>query len=144
MNSENIIVTVVDGQVQLSKRTQGTDTTVSTQAQEVTVVSEGEQAEVREKIPTPQLKEIQDDELTRRVSWTDGQLIFNNERLEQVITEISRYVPDRIIIDDEELRDVRISGRFMIGDTEALLEAIEVSFKVKANHVDDQIIHLSR
>jgi transmembrane sensor len=144
MTSENIVVTVTDGQVQLSKRTKRSDTTVSTQEQEVTVVSEGEEAEVHDKIPTPQLKEIQDDELKRRLSWLDGQLIFNNERLEQVIKEISRYVPDRIIIDDAELRDVRISGRFVIGDTDALLEAIEVSFKVKADHVDDQIIHLSR
>jgi len=144
LTSENIIVTVADGQVQLSYRPKGGDNSTFLQEQEVIVVSEGEQVEINDKTPMRKPEEIDDDELQRRLSWLDGQLVFENERLEQVILEISRYVPDRIIIDDPELGDIRINGRFQIGDTDALLEAIEMSFSVQARHIDEQTIRVSR
>jgi transmembrane sensor len=154
LTSESIVVTVTEGKVQLSKRSEEASSTLSdqdeaSQEQEVIVVSKGEEVEVNDKIvddtnTVPRPKEVNSDELDQRISWMSGQLVFKNERLEQVIAEISRYVPARIIIDDPELKDVRISGRFEIGDTDALLEAIEVSFNVQADHVDEQIIHLSR
>ena len=80
--------------------------------------------------------------MERRFSWLNGQLVFRNEKLQQVIKEISRYVPAQIVIDDPELKEMRISGRFTIGDTDALLEAIEVSFNVHASHTG-HVIHLS-
>ena len=148
LTSENIVVTVTDGQVQLSRRQKAVSGTVagegvSEQEQEVILVSEGEEVEIGNKVEAPEVKVVTDEEFERRFSWISGQLVFRNERLEQVIEEISRYVPARIIIEDSELKDVRISGRFEIGDTDALLEAIEVSFNVQANHIDNQVIHLS-
>lgn len=146
LTSENIVVTVTDGQVQLTKRLDHKTISKPEQQeeQEVILISEGEEVEVNNNISKPELKVIETDELERRLSWTSGQLVFKNERLEQVVMEISRYVPNRIVIDDPSLRDVRISGRFEIGDTEALLEAIEISFNVRASHIDDQVIQLSR
>ena len=147
LTSENIVVTVTDGQVQLSRRQQvgngPPSQEASRQEQEVILVNEGEEVEIGNKVDAPAVKVVTDEELERRFSWTSGQLVFRNERLEQVIEEVSRYVPARIIIEDPELKDARISGRFEIGDTDALLEAIEVSFKVQANHIDNKVIHLS-
>ena len=148
LTSENIIVTVTDGQVQLSKRQRaGTGTAAgqggSGQEQEVLLVSEGEEVKVSNKVESPEINIVSDQELERRFSWLSGQLVFRNERLEQVIKEISRYVPAQIIIEDHELKDLRISGRLEIGDTDALLEAIEVSFNVQASHIDNEVIHLS-
>lgn len=143
LTSENIVVTVTDGRVQLSKRAANEHRAPAGREQEVIVVRAGEEVEVDNKMAPPEPKEVQDEELKRRLSWLNGQLVFNNERLEQVIEEISRYVPDQIVIDDPDLRDVLISGRFQIGDTDALLEAIEVSFNVQASHVEGQTIHLT-
>ena len=98
---------------------------------------------MNDEVATPKPEVIQNNDLERQLSWVSGQLVFENERLEQVIEEVSRYVPDRIIIDDPELLDTRISGRLKIGDTDALLEAIEVSFNVQADHTGDRAIHLS-
>ena len=148
LTSENILVTVTDGQVQLSRRQKAGSDTSSTQVmtgqeQEVVLVNEGEEIEISNKVEASKVKVVSGEEMERRFSWLSGQLVFRNERLEQVITEISRYVPAQIIIEDPELKDVRISGRFEIGDTDALLEAIEVSFNVQASHIDNKIIHLS-
>jgi len=144
ITSENILVTVSDGKVQLSKRKKVNRSAEVEKEQEAILVSEGEELEISDKAPKAELKKIHSDELQRRLAWTEGQLVFKSERLAQVIEEVSRYVPDRIIIDDPELSELRISGRFLIGDTEALLEAIEVSLNVQANHVDEKVIRLSR
>lgn len=148
LTSENIIVTVTDGQVQLSKRQKtessiAVDQVMTGQQQEVILVSEGEEVEIGNKVEVPELKVVSDEELDRRFSWLSGQLVFRDERLEQIIKEISRYVPARIVIEDPDLKDVRISGRFEIGDTDALLEAIEVSFNVQTSHIENKVIHLS-
>jgi transmembrane sensor len=143
LDSENIVLTVTDGQVQLSKRQKGDGPAPKSQEQEIILVSKGERVEVNDEVATPKPEVIQNNDLERQLSWVSGQLVFENERLEQVIEEVSRYVPDRIIIDDPELLDTRISGRLKIGDTDALLEAIEVSFNVQADHTGDRAIHLS-
>lgn len=146
LTSENIVVTVTDGQVQLTKR-QKTGSgalldNMAKQEQEIIFVSEGEEVKIGSQVVTPEIKEVSDGEMERRFSWLNGQLVFRNEKLQQVIKEISRYVPAQIVIDDPELKEMRISGRFAIGDTDALLEAIEVSFNVHASHTG-HVIHLS-
>jgi transmembrane sensor len=144
LDSENIIVTVSEGQVQLSKRNDTAAPTSAKQKQEVILLSEGQEAEIDEKLAAPELKEIDADALNRKLSWTVGQLVFNDERLEQVILEVSRYLPNRIIIDDPELRDIRINGRFEIGETDALLEAIEMAFDLEARRIGPGTIQISR
>lgn len=141
LDSDNIRVTVTEGEVQLSKRQTANQ---QQQAQEVILLSKGEEVEVNDKTTTSKPKRVKEEALKRKLSWINGQLVFDNERLEVVIKEVSRYVSSKIIIDDPELRDIRISGRFAIGDTDALLEAIEVSFQVHAKHVEDQVIHLTQ
>ena len=146
LTSENIVVTVTDGQVQLTKRQKtGSGASLDNMTkreQEIIFVSEGEEVEIGNQVVTPEIKEVSDEEMERRFSWLNGQLVFRNEKLQQVIEEISRYVPAQIIIDDPELKEMRISGRFVIGDTDALMEAIEVSFNVHTSHTD-HVIHLS-
>ena len=144
IESENIHVAVTDGQVQLSKREKVNDEVLQPESQEVVLVSKGEGVKVNNKTAAPKPHPIADEELSRQLSWSRGQLVFDNERLEQVIKEVSRYVPNKIIIEDPELRDVRISGRFALGDTDALLEAIEVSLSIQTKHIKDQEIRLSR
>ena len=147
MDSENIVVMVTDGQVQLSKRTPENESIKSggiSESPEVVLVSKGEGVEIDDNASTPYLKEIEHEDLDRRLSWLDGQLVFNNEKLEYVIAEVNRYVPNQIVIEDAELREVRVSGRFEIRNTEALLEAIEVSFQIRADRTDQQVIRLYR
>lgn len=147
MDSDNIVVMVTDGQVQLSKRTAESRTSeagAGAAKSEVILISQGEGVEIDSKSQTPQISEIERDDLDRRLSWLDGRLVFDNERLETVVAEVNRYVPGQILIDDPGLRDVRVSGRFEIRNTEALLEAIEVSFNVRVSHEDDRVIRLKR
>lgn len=134
LTSQRIMVTVAEGQVQLSSqpKVEGIEASASAaeKVQEVIVLSEGEAAEVSvDKPDMPVLINMDKEEFERKFSWTNGRLIFVDETLQTIINEVNRYTSIRVVILDKELKDIRLSGRFQIGDTEALLEAIEISRK---------------
>lgn len=76
------------------------------------------------------IRSLPADELDRKLSWRNGILIFQNETLAQVVEEISRYTDVRITVADSDLRDLRVAGRFGVGQTEALFEVLEAGFGV--------------
>ena len=134
LTSDRILVAVAEGQVQLSSSPEHQEQELEPAeladkvVQEVILLSQGQEAELGvRKLETPVLNEVDRDEFRRKFSWTNGRLIFLDEKLETIITEVSRYTPVRVVIADPELRELRLSGRFQIGDTEALLDAIEIS-----------------
>lgn len=152
LTADNIFVTVTDGQVEMSTRAQEAVYKANDQVnlssaiarQDKVLINKGEAVRVEDQISVPVPERIEMTEIDRRLSWTEGKLIFEDERLEHVIVEISRYVPERIVITDQELGDVKVTGRFQLGDTEALLEAIEVSLNIQAHHMGGEVIHLAR
>jgi len=82
-------------------------------------------------------------EIKRKLSWREGVLSFSGEPLDQVVAEVSRYTPVTIVISDPAISNIRIGGYFKIGETEALLEALETSFGVRVNRVNDKLVYLA-
>ena len=158
LTSDRIRVTVAEGQVQLSSHPAYIDELTSPAqelladpqniaVQEVILLSQGQEAEIDFHKPhAPVLNEVDEDEFQRKLSWLGGRLVFLDETLEFIITEISRYTPVRVVVTDPELKELRLSGRFQVGDTEALLEAIEVSgrsIQISRN-ADSNMIYISK
>jgi len=148
LTSNKIRVTVAEGQVRLSSQSDygigaGGMASADPAVQEVILLSQGQVAERDvQDVEDTLLSDIEEEEIQRRFSWTDGRLIFEDESLETIISEVSRYTSVRVVISDSELREIRLSGRFQIGDTEALLEAIEISgqgIQVNRNAEGDMI-----
>ena len=149
--SDKILVSVAEGQVKLSSQPAGqgqkTISLPNQPVQEVILVSAGQTAEINTGEPdNPLLNDVEDNELQRKFSWTNGRIVFVDETLESIINEVNRYTTVRVVIVDPELRDIRLGGRFEIGDTEALLEAIEISrreIQVSRN-IEGNMIIISR
>ena len=57
--------------------------------------------------------------------------------------EVSRYTPLSIVITDSELREEPIGGFFEVGETEKMFEALETSFGVRVDRINDNLVHLS-
>lgn len=79
-------------------------------------------------------------ELDRKLAWRSGLLAYAGEPLADVIADISRYTDMTIEISDLALAQKPVGGYFRVGEVEALLEALELSFgvrveRVTANHV---------
>jgi ferric-dicitrate binding protein FerR (iron transport regulator) len=53
------------------------------------------------------------------------------------------FTPVTIVISDPAISNVRIGGYFKVGETEALLEALETSFGVRVNRVNDKLVYLA-
>lgn len=81
-------------------------------------------------------------ELKRHFSWRDGVLVFAGEPLSEVVEEVSRYTPLQIDIADPELQGVRIGGRFKIGETAALFDALEKGFGLDVSYRDNTHVEI--
>jgi transmembrane sensor len=70
------------------------------------------------------LKTLSGAEVVRRLEWTDGYLAFGGETLGEVAEEFNRYNPQRMVIDDPDLRRLRIGGKFQSTDPEGFARAL--------------------
>jgi len=58
---------------------------------------------------------------TRATAWLHRQIVFRNEKLEQVAAEYNRYTAKPIEIATPALRNLRITGVFATDDTDAFI-----------------------
>lgn len=66
------------------------------------------------------------------VGWIHGNLIFRATPLSEVVAEVNRYGPDHLVIADQSLERLKVSGEFRIGNTGALVRALESAFPIHA------------
>lgn len=86
--------------------------------------------------------EMSERELQRKLSWQEGLFDFSETPLIDVIEEVSRHTAMQIEITDPQLRNLEFGGVFRTGETAALLHALEVSFDIEVEYVDDQHVRL--
>jgi transmembrane sensor len=149
LESENIHVTVTDGKVKMSKVEHNTTLSDIKELNSATIqkddifIAKGEKVIASGNV-VPQITHIKPENIERELSWLNGKLNFDNERLFDVIKEINRYDDIEIVLKDPSLHNIRISGRFDLGDSEALIEAIELSFNIKSQQLDPNKILLTK
>lgn len=90
----------------------------------------------------PEIDTLAEQELARRLSWREGYLVFAGEPLSYVIDEVNRYTPMTIDIADPALSQLRIGGRFKVGELDAMFDVLQSSFGIQVSRLDDQHIQL--
>ncbi len=83
-------------------------------------------------------------EILRKLSWQEGLLDFSETPLVEVIEDLSRYTTMKIEIQDPELRDLKFGGLFRTNELQALFDALEMTFDIDIEKVNDQHVRLSR
>ncbi|MFP1133276.1 FecR family protein [Asticcacaulis sp. W401b] len=68
----------------------------------------------------------------RAVSWRDGQLIFREDRLSDAVAEINRYSKQQILVTDDRVANLSISGVFNTTRPENFVAAITHFYPVSA------------
>lgn len=68
---------------------------------------------------------VQPLDLDSASAWQRGKLIFNQRPLGEVLAELERYLPGRILLTDEALRRHKVSGVFDLDDPDALLQTLQ-------------------
>ena len=81
--------------------------------------------------------------MEKRLSWREGMLTFSGDPLEVVVEEISRYTTISIEFTDPAVKATRIGGRFPIGETDAMFDALEANFGLRVTRLSHDRVLLS-
>lgn len=70
------------------------------------------------------LSQPEDIPLDRITAWQQQRLVINDQPLNDLITELERYRNGRILIPDEKLKSMHITGVFSLDNPEGVLESV--------------------
>ncbi|GAB4139950.1 MAG: FecR family protein [Sphingomonadales bacterium] len=135
-----IEVVVAEGAVELARG----DVSAGTQAdalEAVTRVVSGKRAAFS--LQNHVVSDLDAATMDRRLSWREGLLVFDSDPLAYVVDEVSRYTDIEIVISDPRIMAMPIGGNFRVGETQALLDALEKGFGISVRRVGDRLVYLS-
>ena len=89
------------------------------------------------------LRSYNQETISKRLSWREGMVVFSGEPLDEVVREISRYTTVRIDFADPSVRSIRIGGRFPVGETDTMFEALETNFGLEVTRLDHDHVLVS-
>jgi transmembrane sensor len=78
-------------------------------------------------------------DLASATAWTQHRLIFDDTRLADVADEFNRYNHRQLVIESDELADLRISGVYSSTDPTSLMRFLSEQPGVKITQERDQI-----
>lgn len=76
----------------------------------------------------------------RLTSWRTGMIKFDSVALSDVIEDVNRYADKPLVIANEALRALPISGRFRVGDTESVRYLLRERFAVESSEEKERIV----
>lgn len=79
-----------------------------------------------------QVRTVDVDALT---AWQRGKLIFNRRSLQSVVDELQRYRRGRIVIANDQLKTLQITGVFDLDEPDRLLRTLEETAKARVVHL---------
>lgn len=82
-------------------------------------------------------------DLQRAAAWHRQRMVFQDQTLADVVAELERYRPGKIVILGDAIKNLPITGVFGITDTDIALQAIEQSLPVKVRKIGDHLVLLS-
>jgi transmembrane sensor len=105
------------------------------------LVSEGQEMRVGE--PDEEVKLVTPSEIEVRLSWRQGNLVFQGETLEEAIKEIGRYTTVEFFFLSNDIKNLRVAGRFKAGDVDGLLLTLSENFNISNQQIGERKILLS-
>lgn len=129
-------VTVIEGTVEVSQTDQPASADRAVHVKPVTV---GEQIQYSR---CTGIGHVSHADLVQVTGWRCGQLVFDLKPLAEVVTEVDGYWPGKILVMNSDLRRHRISGVFKTGDPDAVVHALETTFRMKSVKVAGYLIVL--
>jgi transmembrane sensor len=76
----------------------------------------------------------------RITAWRTGMIKFDSVALEDVIEDVNRYTDKPLVIANDSLRRLPISGRFRVGDTESVRFLLRERFDVESSVEGERIV----
>jgi transmembrane sensor len=135
------VVTVIEGQVAIGVDSLPENSghrqvsAVRELASSPVLVSAGEQAVVTSRAPMHAYRT----NLFAATAWTEGKLVFDSAPLREVVAEFNRIGLRRLVIEDDSLLDLHISGVFPAVDPSLLAGFLRQRFGVTVTETDEEM-----
>jgi transmembrane sensor len=131
-SSRGVVVTVAEGKVAVADSPQARSS-----GEEIFLVA-GQQVTVPDSGAVAPVRAV---DTTRALAWAQGQLVFENDTLADVVQEFNRYNRVQLSITDAQLAARKVSGVFEATDSETLLAFIRQSGEeVNVTRTDEGIV----
>jgi transmembrane sensor len=82
---------------------------------------------------TAHVSAVQRANANRILAWHSGRIAFEDVDLQHAIAEFNRYATTPIVLGNGSLGTLRVTGVFRIGETDALLQSLNIAFGIRAN-----------
>jgi transmembrane sensor len=127
-----VAVTLVEGKVRITEQegTGAADSAVSAEKQPE-ILTAGQRLTFADNRP-PALDQPLLDTVT---AWRRGEVVLDKTRLEDAAQEMNRYSNVKLVIDNPDTANIRLSGVFRAGDSQRFAQAVAETYHV---HIDNQ------
>lgn len=132
-HGDNVEVTLIQGKVDVASLPPADSSSAVAQH---TVLTPGQQV----RVTTAGISTARVANISSATAWLSGRLVFEDERLGDVVQEVNRYSSVKLIVIDPDLADVHISGVFRAGRAETFIDALRSSYPVKATAVEGGLL----
>lgn len=78
------------------------------------------------------VEKVAEDNVEKKLAWTEGRIWFERETLKNVVAEFNRYNRRQMVIADPTIENIRIGGGFDATDPESFIAALERTVNVRA------------
>ena len=75
--------------------------------------------------------------------WTDGRIVFRDTPMAEAVSEVNRYLTDKVVLEPGALDGEPVNGVFRTGDREAFVSTASAVFGLKATAQADGSVLLS-
>ena len=141
---EQIFVTLLEGRVEVSTDPVAPSSQIGDSGSVATIPEPVELAPGQQLVIASNgtREPIVEANVQRTVSWRQGKLMFEDEPLADAVARVNRHSHIRVQLANDAVTDIKVSGVFDAGDTDAFVDAVESLFPVEAVRSDGQSVTL--
>jgi len=133
-----IVVTVLEGKVSVAQgdKRAVVDGRATEGAGALVLLASGQQA-VTQKDQRAVVRQVDTAKVT---AWREGLLVFDDVDLSEVVEEFNRHNYKSLVINDPQLRELKISGVFPAAGSERIMEFLHERFGITGQDSGDAIV----
>ena len=128
-NKDNVTITVAKGRV---------ETSLKNQENEITALDPGDSVHYQ----GTNLISFQPIDVDKTLAWRNGQMVFVQQSLNEVVEQINRYRPGLLIIRDEQLKKRAVTAVFSMDRLDEAIKALEQTLGIHTTRLTDYLILL--
>lgn len=90
------------------------------------------------------IETLSESELARRQSWRSGILVFDGQSMSDFVNEVSRFTHATFVINDPQVANIKVGGRYKIDKLDQVLIALEETFNIHVSQLSNSKYLLSK